>query len=201
MTAAPDPGGRKPSRGPGRRPGPTETREAILASARALFTEKGYNGASLRAIARDAGVDPALVHHFFGSKEGVFVAAVKFPIEPAELLPRIMAAPREKLGETVVRTFTEIWSDDGNRERVLNLLSSAMTNESAAMVFREFISEALFARAAEIHDIPLVRLDAAAGHMVGVMIFRYVLKIEPIASLSEDELVELIAPALQQYLG
>ncbi|MFC6932138.1 helix-turn-helix domain-containing protein [Actinomadura yumaensis] len=82
------------SRGPGRRPGPTETREAILASARELFAEKGYDGASLRAIAREAGVDPALVHHFFGNKEGVFIAAMRFPVDPGRLLPVIMAAPR-----------------------------------------------------------------------------------------------------------
>ncbi|URN08979.1 TetR/AcrR family transcriptional regulator [Actinomadura madurae] len=81
------------TRGPGRRPGPTETREKILAEARDLFAEKGYDGASLRAIARAAGVDPALVHHFFGNKEGVFIEAMRFPVDPAVVLPQILAAP------------------------------------------------------------------------------------------------------------
>ncbi len=93
----------------GRRPGPTETREKILAEARDLFAEKGYDGASLRAIARAAGVDPALVHHFFGNKEGVFIEAMRFPVDPSVVLPRIMGAPRDRLGEALVRTFLDVW--------------------------------------------------------------------------------------------
>ncbi|MFI0352374.1 TetR family transcriptional regulator [Actinomadura sp. 9N407] len=188
-------------RRPGRRPGPTETREAILAAARELFAEKGYDGASLRAIARTAGVDPALVHHFFGNKEGVFVAAMRFPVDPSELVPRIMAAPRDRLGETLVRTFLEVWTDDERRAPIMAMLRSAMTNEQAAVMMRQFVSSALLGRAAEIHGIPLIRVNAAAGQMIGVMLLRYVLKVEPIASASPEELVELLAPSIQLYLA
>ncbi|MEW2356336.1 TetR family transcriptional regulator [Spirillospora sp. NPDC029432] len=188
-------------RGPGRRPGPTETREAILAAARELFAAKGYDGASLRAIARTAGVDPALVHHFFGNKEGVFVAAMRFPVDPSELVPKIMATPRDRLGETMVRVFLSVWEDADRRAPILAMLRSAMTNEQAATMMRQFVTSALFGRAAETHGIPMLRLNAAAGQMVGVMIFRYVLRVEPIASASSEELVELLSPAVQHYLG
>ena len=124
------------SRGPGRRPGPSDTRETILAAARALFAEKGYDGASLRAIARAADVDPALVHHYFGNKEGVFVEAMRFPADPAVVFPRITAFPKERLGEAMVRVFLEIWGDDERREPLIAMLRSAMTNERAATLLR-----------------------------------------------------------------
>lgn len=189
------------TRGPGRRPGPTETREAILAQARELFAEKGYDGASLRAIARAAGVDPALVHHFFGNKEGVFIEAMRFPVDPSVVLPRIMAAPRDRLGETMVRTFLLVWGDAERRAPVLAMLRSAMTNERAAAMMREFLASALFGRAGAAAGVPPLRIQAAAGHMIGVMILRYVLRVEPLASASEDELVELLSPAIQNYLA
>ncbi|KAB2350791.1 TetR/AcrR family transcriptional regulator [Actinomadura rudentiformis] len=193
---------RKPARRPpGRRPGPTETREAILASARELFADKGYDGASLRAIARGAGVDPALVHHFFGNKEGVFIAAMQFPVDPGELLPKIFGTRREDLGETMVRIFLSVWEMPERRAPILAMLRSAMTNERAAVMMREFVSSALFARAAELHGIPLLRIQAAAGQMIGVMILRYVLEVEPIASSTPDEIVELLAPTIQRHLS
>lgn len=191
---------RHAARGPGRRPGPTETREKILAEARTLFAEKGYDGASLRAIARAAGVDPALVHHFFGNKEGVFVEAMRFPADPAVVLPRILASPKERIGETMVRVFLEVWGDEERRAPLLAMLRSAMTNERAAALLREFVTAALFGRAREATDAPPLGIQAAAGQMIGVMILRHVVRVEPLASASEDELVELVAPTLQRYL-
>ncbi|MFI0485951.1 TetR family transcriptional regulator [Actinomadura sp. 9N215] len=188
-----------PARGPGRRPGPTETREKILAEARDLFAEKGYDGTSLRAIARAAGVDPALVHHFFGSKEGVFIEAMRFPVDPATLLPRVLSFPRERFGELMVRTFLDVWGDDERRAPVLAMLRSAMTNERAAALLREFVTSALFGRAGKATDTPQLQIQAAAGQLIGLMILRYVVRVEPIASASEDELVELVAPTIQRY--
>ncbi|QFG23753.1 TetR family transcriptional regulator [Actinomadura sp. WMMB 499] len=188
------------ARGPGRRPGQSETRAAILGAARELFAEKGYDGASLRAIARAADVDPALVHHFFGNKEGVFIEAMRFPVDPSVLLPRILDAPAERRGEAMARVFLSIWEDPERRAPLLAMLRSAMTNERAAALLREFLSSALFARAGEATDVPRLRLQAAAGQMVGMMILRYVVRVEPLASASEDEMVELVAPVLQRYL-
>jgi AcrR family transcriptional regulator len=187
-------------RGPGRRPGPTETREKILASARELFAEKGYDGASLRAIARAAEVDPALVHHFFGNKEGVFVEAMRFPVDPAVLLPRILAFPRDRRGEAVARTFLQVWEDDERRAPMLAMLRSAMTNERAAALLREFVASALFGRALQATDAAPLGIQAAAGQMIGLMVLRHVLRIEPLASASEEELIEIVAPTLQRYL-
>ncbi|GLZ15235.1 TetR family transcriptional regulator [Actinomadura sp. NBRC 104425] len=187
-------------RGPGRRPGPSETRDQILDAARALFAEKGYDATSLRSIARAAGVDPALVHHYFGNKEGVFTAAMRFPVDPGEFLPRIMATPRERLGEAMVRTFLTVWEDDARRAPILAMLRSAMTNERAAVAVREFLASALFGRVAEAGQIPRLRLNAAAGQLIGVMFLRYVLRVEPIASAGREELVALLAPVIQRYL-
>jgi AcrR family transcriptional regulator len=187
-------------RGPGRRPGPTETREKILAAARDLFAEKGYDGASLRAIARAAEVDPALVHHFFGNKEGVFVEAMRFPVDPSVLLPHIMSFPPDRLGEAMVRTFLQVWGDEDRRAPMLAMLRSAMTNERAAALLREFVTSALFGRASQATEAAPLGIQAAAGQMIGLMMLRYVLRIEPLASASEDELIELVAPTLQRYL-
>ncbi|RAY15322.1 TetR family transcriptional regulator [Actinomadura craniellae] len=189
------------TRRPGRRPGPTETRAAILAAARELFAEKGYDGTSLRAIARAAGCDPALVHHFFGNKEGVFTTAMQFPVTPADVLPRLLEAPPDQLGETLVRIFLEIWRDEERRAPVIAMVRSAMTNEQAATLMREFITTALLRRVAAARGTSLLRAEAAVGQMVGVAILRYVIKTEPVASASEEELVELLAPVIQHYLG
>ncbi|WP_279491746.1 TetR family transcriptional regulator, partial [Actinomadura sp. KC216] len=189
------------SRGPGRRPGPTETREKILAEARDLFAEKGYDGTSLRAIARAAGVDPALVHHFFGTKEGVFIEAMRFPVDPATVLPRVLSFPRDRFGELMVRTFLDVWGDDERRAPILAMLRSAMTNERAAALLREFVTTVLFGRAAKATDAPKLQIQAAAGQMIGLMILRYVVRVEPLASATDEELVELVAPTIQRYLA
>ncbi|MEV3924280.1 TetR family transcriptional regulator [Actinomadura coerulea] len=187
-------------RGPGRRPGPTETREKILTAARDLFAEKGYDGASLRAIARAAEVDPALVHHFFGNKEGVFVEAMRFPVDPSVLLPRIMSFPPDRLGEGLIRTFLHVWEDDERRAPLLAMIRSAMTNERAAALLREFVASALLGRASQATEASPLGIQAAAGQMIGLMVLRHVLRVEPLASASEDELIELVAPTLQRYL-
>lgn len=193
--------GSSSGRRPGRRPGPTETRQAILAAARELFAEKGYDATSLRAIARSAGVDPALVHHFFGNKEGVFVAAMRFPFEPSEMLARVSAVPADRLGETMVRLFLEVWGDPERRAPIVAMLRSAMTNEQAAAMMREFIGREVFGRIVERRQLSPLKANAAAGQMVGVVILRYVLRLEPLASATDEEVVELLAPTLQRYLA
>ncbi|TNY38927.1 TetR family transcriptional regulator [Thermomonospora catenispora] len=185
---------------PGRRPGPTETRERILACARRLFAEKGYDGASLRGIAREAGVDPALVHHFFGGKQGVFVAAMRFPIDPAAVLEQVAHMPRERLGEALARVFLEVWDDPARRAPALALLRSAMTNEQAATMMRQFVSSALLGPITERYRIPPLRVQAAVGQMIGMAVLRYVLEVEPIASAPPQELAAMLAPVLQHHL-
>jgi AcrR family transcriptional regulator len=189
------------TRRPGRRPGQSSSREDILAAARVLFGERGYDKASIRAIAGAAGVDPALVHHFFGTKEDLFAAAMEFPVDPNTILPLILSGPREEIGERLVRTVLGIWGDPRLQPQFVGIIRSATTSELGAGLLREFISSKLFARVAEALDVPRLNLNAAASQIVGVVMLRYVLVVEPMASASEEELVALLAPTIQRYLG
>jgi AcrR family transcriptional regulator len=185
----------------GRRPGATNTRDEILDAARACFAERGLASTSVRAVAQRAGVDPALVHHYFGTKEQVFVAAMELPFAPAELVPKILDGPADRLGERLVRTFLGVWADPDFRAPMLGMLRSAMTGEQGAAMLREFVGSALLGRiAAAAGPADPLRLQAAAAQMVGVVILRHVVRIEPMASASEDDLVALVAPSVQRYL-
>jgi AcrR family transcriptional regulator len=189
-----------PARRPGRRPGRSSSRDDILAAARVLFGERGYDKASIRAIAAAAGVDPALVHHFFGAKEELFAAAMEFPVDPETILPLILAGPRSEIGERLVRTFLRFWSDPRLRPQFVGIIRSATTSETGATLLRDFITSQLFARVAAVLEVPGLNLNAAAAQLVGVVMFRYVLEMEPMASASDDELVALLAPTIQRYL-
>jgi AcrR family transcriptional regulator len=146
-------GGRR-SRRSGRRGGDSGTREAILAAARARFGDYGYDGATIRGIAADAGVDAALVHHFFGTKERLFAAAMRLPVLPSELLAAALAAgardPGQSLGEHMLRTVLGAWDVAELRATFLGLLRSAMTSEQAAGMLREFATETILGRIAEV---------------------------------------------------
>jgi AcrR family transcriptional regulator len=144
----------------GRRGGDSGTREAILAAARTRFGDFGYDGATIRGIAADAGVDAALVHHFFGNKERLFAAAMRLPIVPGELVASALAAaaadPSRSLGEQMLRTVLAAWDVAEMRATFLGLLRSAVTSEQAAAMLREFATEAI-----------LGRIAGAAGGLAG----------------------------------
>jgi len=172
-----------------------------VAAARAEFAAKGYAAASVRGIAREAGVDPALVHHYFGTKEQVFVAAMELPFDPAERLPEVLAGDPAQLGERLVRLFVSIWDEPDFRAPMLGLLRSALTGEQGATMLREFVGGALLGRvAAVVGDIDPLRVQAAAAQMVGVVLLRHVVRLEPIASASQEDLVALVAPVVQRHL-
>ncbi|MFG1697789.1 TetR family transcriptional regulator [Nonomuraea sp. NPDC049309] len=186
-------------RRPGRRPGAVDTRGEILAAARKVFAEKGFDKATVRGIAREAGVDPALVHHYFATKEGMFVAAMQLPITPEQVIPLLIDGPREEIGERLVRMLLQVTAEPETREPMVALLRSAMTNEQAATMFREFILHALLYQVADRLGVPHLRVEAAFAQMFGTIMGRYVLKLEPLASASVEELVELLAPTIQRY--
>ncbi len=190
------------SRRTGRRSGESTTREAILEATRTRFAEHGYDGATIRGIAADAGVDPALVHHFFGSKERLFVAAIRFPIVPSEVLGRAAEAGRDRLGETIVRTVLDLWDASETREQSIALLRSAVTNEQAATMLRAFIASAILGRVAGFVDDEDAeyRATLVASQIVGLGMARFVLRFEPIASASAEDLVAAIGPTVQRYL-
>lgn len=186
----------------GRRPGAADTRGHILDVAKAEFARLGYDGASVRGIARVADVDPALVHHYFGSKEGLFTAALRLPFEPGAELPAMLQGDPAGLGERFARMFLRIWSDPSFRESMLAMLRSATTSEQGATMLREFVSRTLLARVADAvgtPDAPL-RANVATAQLVGIAMLRYVVRVEPLASASEEDVVALVAPALQRYL-
>ncbi|MEO3813362.1 TetR family transcriptional regulator [Sphaerisporangium sp. B11E5] len=188
-------------RRPGRRPGLTDTRNEIIAAARKTFADKGFDKATIRGIAREAGVDPALVHHYFSTKEGLFVAALSLPIDPSKAVPMIIQGPREQVGERLVRFILTLTSEPAAREPVLALVRSATTNEQVVAMLREFLTRSVLNRVVEALGIAPIRMEVAFAQMFGVIVLRYVLRLEPIASVEIEELVELLAPTIQRYLA
>ncbi|WP_336207457.1 TetR/AcrR family transcriptional regulator [Nonomuraea sp. LPB2021202275-12-8] len=186
-------------RRPGRRPGSADTRGEILSAARKVFAEKGFDKATVRGIAREAKVDPALVHHYFDTKEGIFAAALQLPITPDVVIPTLLDGPREELGRRLVTLMLTVTATPETREPMIALFRSAMTNEQAVQMFREFVTNAMLFRVADELQVPRLRIEAAFAQMFGVLMARYVLKLEPMASADPEELVDLLAPTIQRY--
>ncbi|MFF4812173.1 TetR family transcriptional regulator [Micromonospora chersina] len=187
----------------GRRPGNPDTREAILTAARAAFADRGFDAASIRAIATAAGVDPALVHHYFGTKEELFRATVAIPVDPAELVPRVLAGGRDEVGERLVRTFLAVWDSPVGTAAVA-LLRSAVSNQWTARLLREFLVTQVLRRVVEQLDLdpaetPL-RGALVATQIAGLAMMRYVIRLEPVASASPETLAATIGPTVQRYL-
>jgi AcrR family transcriptional regulator len=185
----------------GRRPGGPDTRGEILSAARAEFAERAYDRASIRGIAGRAGVDPALVHHYFGTKEQLFLEAMEIPFAPPDVAGEIFAGPMDGAGERAVRTFVAVWGDPVRRTPILAMLRSAMSNEAAATLLRQFARRSILSRVVAGLDLPdrELRVEAAVSHLVGLALMRYVIKLEPLASISDDELVVLVGPVIQHY--
>jgi AcrR family transcriptional regulator len=192
-----------PGRRSGRRPGNPDTKEAVLAAARTAFAERGYEGASIRGIAGVAGVDPALVHHYFGSKNGLFLASVEAPVDPDELLPAVLDVPPDERGEAVVRLMLRVW-DGPARPAILALVRSAVNHEWSARLLREFVLTKIIRRVVGSFDLPADEREArgalVASQLVGLAMTRYVIRLEPTASATHDSLAAAIGPTIQRYL-
>jgi AcrR family transcriptional regulator len=187
----------------GRRPGNQDTKSSILDAARTTFAEKGFDKASIRAIAADAGVDPALVHHYFGTKEKLFLATMNAPINPAELIPQALDGPREEAGERLIRLVLTVW-DSPAGAAALAMFRSALSNEWTARLLREFVITQILRRAvAEIAIDPAeapMRAALMATQIAGLLTARYVLKIDPLATADPEVIVTAMAPNLQRFL-
>jgi AcrR family transcriptional regulator len=184
----------------GRRPGAGGTRDKVLAAARVEFARRGYAGATIRGIAARARVDPKLVLHYFESKEGVFRAAMDFPIDPAAALPALLAPGVDGLGVRLARFFIDVW-DSPAGARALALVRSVVASEEAASLLRDFVRREVLARVAESLkvDEPELRASLAASQLIGVAMVRYVVKVEPIASAEPEKLAAWLGPTLQRY--
>ena len=188
--------------GPGRRAGKPNTRELIVRCARARFNAHGYNGTTMRQVAADAGVDVALVHYFFGTKDGLFSAAMALSVSPADAVAEVLAEGTDELGARLLRTVLRIWDDPESGDPLLALVRSAATHEEAAVLLRQFIErEALgrLARAVELPE-PELRTSLVASQVIGLLFTRYVLRIGPLASAEPETLVAAIGPVLDHYL-
>ncbi|MGK5672224.1 TetR family transcriptional regulator [Micromonospora sp. URMC 106] len=187
----------------GRRPGNPDTRQAILGAARAAFAERGFDAASIRAIAAAAQVDPALVHHYFGSKDQLFLAAMQAPVDPGELLPKVLAGDREGIGERLVRTFLGVWDSPAGTAGVA-LLRSALSNEWTARLLREFLVSQVLRRVLDQLDVDPAELplrgSLVASQMIGLAMMRHVVRLEPVASAAPETLVAAVGPTVQRYL-
>lgn len=187
----------------GRRAGSPDTRKAVLEAARQRFAEAGYARTTIRAIAADAGVDPALVVHYFGSKEALFRAVIEWPFDPEVLLERLSAPGPESIGRRLARGFLEFWGSEEIGPRLQAVFRSAVTHEEGAALIRQFVTGVLYERIARIigPDQAALRLDLALGQLLGVAVLRHILRVDPIASASIDELVDQLAPTLDVYLS
>jgi AcrR family transcriptional regulator len=187
----------------GRRPGNQDTRSSILDAARTAFAEKGFDHVSVRSIAADAGVDAALVHHYFGTKDKLFLAVMNAPINPAELVPQALQGPREQAGERLVRLVLSIW-DSPAGTAALAVFRSALSNEWTARLLREFVVVQVLRRAVtELAIDPAeaeLRSALVATQMAGLIVTRYVLKIEPLPAADPELLIAAVGPNVQRFL-
>lgn len=195
----------------GRRAGDSGTREAIGEAARAQFADHGYHGATIRGIAAAAGVDPALVHHYYGTKEALFAAAMRIPVIPSEVLTAALSG-REPggpgLGAHLVKTALTLWESDGIKDTFVGLLRSAVTSDQASVMLREFISDSILGTVARLTGLDQQRGPAEAEYraamvatqMLGLALTRLVLGLPTVVSASVDELAATVGPSVERYL-
>jgi AcrR family transcriptional regulator len=188
----------------GRRKGSPDTREAILAAAREAFAQRGFDGASVRGIATSAGVDPALVYHYFATKEDLFLAVVGAPTDPGVFISEAVAGDQSEMGERLVRTFVSVWGDPKLGPALLALVRSGIAHDWSARMLREFAATQILRRIVAKLDLPpdeaKTRSALVASQMLGLGMARYLMKIEPLASMESESVVRLIAPTVQRYL-
>jgi AcrR family transcriptional regulator len=187
---------------PGRPPGPSDTRDRILASARELFARNGIDKTSIRAIASAAGVDAALVHHYFGTKQQLFVAAIRIPIDPLQVIGPLRETPIDELGLKLPSLLLPLWDSEMGSGLIATLRSLLAGNEVSLV--RSFLQEVVAVEVgARVDDPPgsgRIRVQFVASQLVGVVMARYILELEPFNSLPVQQVAATIAPNLQRYL-
>lgn len=173
----------------------------MLAAARTSFAEKGFRGTTIRAVAASAGVDPALVHHYFGTKDDLFVAALEMPVDPRAVLAPVVAAGPDGAGERLLRTFLAVWDDPDIQVRLLAVVRSVLNEDGGRLLKDGFIPVVVGPVLAQlVKDRPEVRVPLVASQIVGLIVTRYVLALPPMAQMSAADVVARVGPVLQHYL-
>ena len=185
----------------GRRPGTPDTRAAILGAARTRFAAHGFGGTTIRAVAGDAGVDAALVHHYFGSKADLFMAALQMPVDPREVIAPVVAAGPDGAAERFLTVFLGVWDDPELQPTMVAFVRGVM-DPSASRLMSEGFLPVVLQPVGEALGIerPELRMPLVASQVIGLILLRYVLRVEPLASMSAERLVATYAPTLQRYL-
>lgn len=185
----------------GRRRAGADTRAQLLDAARAAFAERGYEGATIRMIADRAGVDAAMVSHWFGGKEALFTASLEIPFDPAVVFPELLDGDPEHLGERIVERFLTIWDATGGAP-LASLIRSVASHEDAARMLREFVTRVILSRVvgAVSPDRTELRAALVGSQLIGLGLARYIVRLEPLASAEHAVVVGAVAPTIQRYL-
>lgn len=187
---------------PGRPPGASDTRDRILMVARDLFARNGFDNTSIRSIAAGAGVDGALVHHYFGTKTQLFAAAIHIPIDPMSVIGPLREVAVDQIGHVLPSLLLPLWDSEMGKGFIATL-RSLLAGSDVSMV-RSFLQDVITAEVGGRVDDPpgtgRIRVQFVASQLVGVVMARYILELEPFRSLPVDQVAETIAPNLQRYL-
>jgi AcrR family transcriptional regulator len=179
------------------------SKEVVLRAAKRRFAERGYEKTTLRQIAADADVDAAMLVYLFGSKAGLFRESLRLIVDPEVLVAAMANGPREEIGGRLARTYLRIWDEAETGPTVVAMMQSATSNPDAYQAFRDFMSGYVLAGISGVlGDGPdtWLRANLAGTNLVGMALLRYVMRVEPLADLSTEEVVELMAPSVHRYL-
>lgn len=187
----------------GRRPGKTDTRQAIVHAAGEAFAARGYDGVTIRQVAAAAKVDPALIHHYFGTKDGLFHSALHAALDPEAILSRLLAGPPETLGQRLVTQLLQLW-EGGAGKNASALLRTAIARDAIAQLVREIVlptvTQHLVDRAGLHPTQAALRTTLVASQLCGLVVTRYLLVLQPLASQSPEAVGEYVGPTIQRYL-
>ncbi|MEJ1138904.1 TetR/AcrR family transcriptional regulator [Kribbella sp. CCNWLW197] len=187
---------------PGRRPGGPDTRGEIVRAARDSFAAKGFTATSIRAIAREAGVDAALVHHYFDSKDELFIESMALPVDPRQVAARIVDGPRDELGRRIATVFLGVWESPDGQQRMKAIFRSVVSSDEVARIMREGITQMIIQPVSRTLDVPdaQLRVTLAATQLIGIAMARYLVNLEPVASVDLATLIDRLGPVLQLHL-
>jgi len=173
----------------------------VLAAARSSFAERGFRGTTIRAVAAEAGVDPALVHHYFGTKDGLFLAAMELPVDPREVVSHVTEGPVETVAERFLAAFLGVWDDPAIQPALLTVVRSVLDPGGERLFSQGFLPVVIQPIGAQLGlDRPEHRMTLVASQVMGLILMRYVLRVEPLASMSRAVVITTYAPTLQRYL-